>query len=110
MVPGADLCSHDQSAVSAMEYILLLFLHQKCILCPFQGGQRPEKSTKPYLKVLETNQSLQKMLPFQVIIYSQHKLLHIRIVDKLPAILHALEWKQFLDFRQELHIYLATSF
>lgn len=76
MAHGADLRSHDQSTVSAMEYILLLPLHQKWLLCPFQGGQRPEKSTKPYLKVPETNQPLQKMLPFRVIIYSQHKLLH----------------------------------
>jgi len=75
MVHSADLRSHDQTAVSAMEYILLP-LHQEWILCPFQGGQRPEKSNKPYLKVIETNRSLQKMLPFQVIIYSQNKLPH----------------------------------
>ena len=51
--------------------------------------KRPENSTRPYLKVLETNQPLQNMLPFQVIIYSQHKLLHFWIVNKLPAILHS---------------------
>lgn len=43
MVHGADLHSHDQSAVSAMDYIVLLPLHQKWILCPFQGGQKARK-------------------------------------------------------------------
>lgn len=76
VVHSADLRSRDQSIVSVMEYILLLPLYQKWILCPFQGGQRPEKSAKPYTKVLETNRPLQKMFPLQVIIYSQHKLLH----------------------------------
>jgi hypothetical protein len=75
VVHGADLHSHDQSTVSAMEYILLLPLHQKWILCPFQDGQKARKVNQTIHQGTGNQPTSTKMFPFQVIIYSQNKLL-----------------------------------